>query len=105
MSDRDAAPARAATAADAAAEPTRARPLRYRVAFFLTAAVTLALVVTLPFSVKSVVDDILGSATGRVVQIRVAGAGPGDKAGPHGPAGPHPNHPQLPLGVGSRDAV
>src|SRR5262245_4038756 len=47
----------------------RHRPLRYRLAFFLTALVTLALVVTLPFSVKSVVDDILGSSTGKVVPI------------------------------------
>jgi len=45
------------------------RPLRYQLAFFLTALITLALVVTLPFSVKSVVDDVLGSATGKVVQI------------------------------------
>jgi len=45
------------------------RQLRYRVAFFVTALVTLALVVTLPFSVKSVVDDVLGPATGRVIPI------------------------------------
>jgi hypothetical protein len=49
--------------------PTRARQLRYRLAFFVTALVTLALVVTLPFSVKSVVDDVLGPATGRVIPI------------------------------------
>ncbi len=46
-----------------------ARRLRYRVAFFLTSLVALSIVVTLPFSVKSVVDDILGPVTGRVVKI------------------------------------
>jgi hypothetical protein len=51
------------------------RPLRYQIAFFLTALVTLALVVTLPFSVKSVVDDILGPATSRVTQITSRGSG------------------------------
>src|SRR5262245_27368945 len=45
------------------------RQLRYRVAFFITGLVTLALVVTLPFSVKSVVDDIRASAVGRVFPI------------------------------------
>ena len=45
------------------------RQLRYRIAFFVTALVVLCLVVTLPFSVKSVVDDILGPSTGRVIQI------------------------------------
>jgi hypothetical protein len=44
--------------------------LRDRVAFFIiTGLVTLALVVTLPFSVKTVVDDIVGSAGGRAFQI------------------------------------
>src|SRR5215469_12752392 len=47
----------------------RARRLRFRIAFFLTAFVALSVVVTLPFSVKSVVDDILGPVTGRVVKI------------------------------------
>jgi hypothetical protein len=55
--------------------PTRARQLRYRLAFFVTALVTLALVVTLPFSVKSVVDDVLGPATGRVIPITPRGPG------------------------------
>jgi len=58
---------------DVAERDEGGRPLRYRVAFFLTALVTLALVVTLPFSVKSVVDDILGPATSRVTQIRSPG--------------------------------
>src|SRR5215510_12869881 len=49
------------------------RQLRYRVAFFITGLVTLALVVTLPFSVKSVVDDILGSSVGRVFSITPQG--------------------------------
>jgi hypothetical protein len=53
---------------DRAPEETQApaRPLRYRIAFFLTALLVLSLLVTLPFSVKSVVDDILGPAMGRV---------------------------------------
>jgi hypothetical protein len=49
--------------------PIKARELRYRLAFFVTALVVLALVVTLPFSVKSIVDDVLGPATGRVIPI------------------------------------
>ena len=48
---------------------SRARRLRYRIAFFLTSLVALSVVVTLPFSVKSVVDDVLGPVTGRVVKI------------------------------------
>src|SRR5262249_11937567 len=52
------------------------RPVRYQVAFFLTALVALVVVVTLPFSVKSLVDDILGSAMGRVIPIASPGAGP-----------------------------
>jgi hypothetical protein len=47
----------------------RARQLSFRIAFFLTSLVTLSIVVTLPFSVKSVVDDILGPVTGRVIKI------------------------------------
>ena len=47
----------------------RARQFRFRIAFFLTALVALSIVVTLPFSVKSVVDDVLGPVTGRVVKI------------------------------------
>jgi hypothetical protein len=58
----------------------KARELRYRLAFFVTALVVLALVVTLPFSVKSVVDDVLGPATGRVFQITPRGAGAPDAA-------------------------
>ena len=47
----------------------RTRRLRFRIAFFLTSLVALSVIVTLPFSVKSVVDDILGPVTGRVVKI------------------------------------
>ena len=46
-----------------------ARQRRYRFAFFITALVAFGVVVTLPFSVKSVVDDVLGPATGRVIRI------------------------------------
>jgi hypothetical protein len=52
------------------------RLLRYQVAFFLTALVTLALVVTLPFSIKSIADDILGPAIGRVALITPRGSDP-----------------------------
>ena len=45
------------------------RPLRYRVAFYLTALLVLSVVVTLPFSVESVVDDVLGPATGRIIKL------------------------------------
>jgi hypothetical protein len=57
-----------------ASEPDRAPPLRYRVAFFLTGLVVLSIVVTLPFSLKSVVDDLFGPATGRVVKLTRASA-------------------------------
>jgi hypothetical protein len=48
---------------------SRTRRLRFRIAFFLTSLVALSIVATLPFSVKSVVDDILGPVTGRVAKI------------------------------------
>jgi hypothetical protein len=62
----------------------RGRKLRFRIAFFLTSLVALSVVVTLPFSVKSVVDDILGPVTGRVVKITR------DR-----PDGSHRNHTKL----------
>jgi hypothetical protein len=62
--------------ASARAEGAAARQLRYRVAFFVTALVVLGIVVTLPFSVKSVVDDVLGPAEGRVIQITPRASGP-----------------------------
>jgi hypothetical protein len=71
-----------------------ARQLRYRVAFFVTALVALGIVVTLPFSVKSVVDDVLGPVTGRIVQIRPRGSGP-----------PAEHHTQLHLAVIGIDEV
>jgi len=43
--------------------------LRYRVAFAVTAAVVLAIAATLPFSVKGIVDDLLGPPTGKVIAI------------------------------------
>jgi hypothetical protein len=55
--------------AGAAKEPAGPPRLRYRVAFFLTGLVVLSIVVTLPFSLKSVLDDLLGPATGRVVKL------------------------------------
>ena len=59
--------------ADLTARRREPRQLRYRIAFFITGLVALAVVVTLPFSVKSVVDDILGSAIGRVHPISPKG--------------------------------
>ena len=49
------------------------RQLRYRVAFFVTGLVALSLVVTLPFSVKTVVDDILGMIPGVAPEVRSQG--------------------------------
>lgn len=63
------APDIALTPGDPEQARARARPLRYQIAFFLTALVVLSLVVTLPFSLKSVVDDVLGPAIGRVHQV------------------------------------
>src|SRR5262245_27164375 len=73
---------------------TTARAVRHRLAFFVTALVVLALVVTLPFSVKSVVDDVLGPATGRVMPITPRTSGP-----------PDPNHTKLHLAVIAIDEV
>ena len=53
----------------------KARELRYRLAYFVTTLVVLALVVTLSFSVKSIVDDVLGPATGRAIPITPQGPG------------------------------
>jgi hypothetical protein len=49
--------------------PAEAPPPKYRVGLFLTGLVILSIVVTLPFSLKSVVDDLFGPATGRVVKL------------------------------------
>jgi hypothetical protein len=46
-----------------------AERLRLRIAFFVTAIMLLGIAVILPFSVQSVVDDVLGPATGHVVRI------------------------------------
>jgi hypothetical protein len=70
----------------------RARRLRFRIAFFLTSLVALSVLVTLPFSVKSVVDDILGPVTGRVVKITR------DR-----PDAAHPNHTKLHMAFVSID--
>ena len=43
--------------------------LRFRIAFAITAMVTLGIAVILPFSVQSIVDDVLGPATGSVTAI------------------------------------
>ena len=70
----------------------RAHPLRFRIAFFLTSLVALSIVVTLPFSVKSVVDDVLGPVTGRVLKITR------DR-----PDATHPNHTKVHLAFVSID--
>src|SRR5262249_6621046 len=58
---------------EAAKHPRQGEPeshrLRYRVAFAVTATVMLAIVVTLPFSVAGIVDDLLGPSTGKVIAI------------------------------------
>jgi hypothetical protein len=59
----------ASVAADVREHTGNRRQLRYRIAFFATALVVLCVLVTLPFSVKSVVDDVLGPAMGRVIRI------------------------------------
>ena len=71
------------TTDETAAELVPAPQLRYRIAFFVTALVVLGLIVTLPFSVKTVVDDVLGPATGRVIQL----------ISQSGPAGAEPRQP------------
>lgn len=81
------------------------RLLRYRVAFFATALITLALVVTLPFSVKSVVDDILGSATGRVIPVTPRGSGRASTTGPERLRDREPNYTKLHLAVIAIDEV
>jgi hypothetical protein len=81
------------------------RPLRYRVAFFLTALVTLALVATLPFSVKSVVDDILGSATGRVTPITPRGAAPQNTTVPERLRNRETSYTKLHLAVTAIDEI
>lgn len=85
--------------------PTRARQLRYRLAFFVTALVTLALVVTLPFSVKSVVDDVLGPATGRVIPITPREAGSPDTAVSDRVSARDSSYTKLHLAVTSIDEV
>lgn len=42
---------------------------RYRVAFLLTAMLVLGIVVTLPFSVASIVDDLVGPGHGAVISV------------------------------------
>ena len=86
-------------------DPADRRPLRYQVAFFLTALVTLALVVTLPFSVKSVVDDILGSATGRVSSITPRGAAPQNTSMPERLRNREGNYTKLHLAVAAIDEI
>jgi hypothetical protein len=44
-------------------------PLRFRIAFAVTAMMLLGIAVILPFSLRSVVDDVLGPATGNVIPI------------------------------------
>jgi hypothetical protein len=81
------------------------RLLPYRVAFFVTALITLALVVTLPFSVKSVVDDILGSATGRVIPVTARGYEPTNANVPERSRDHEPNYTRLHVAVIGIDEV
>jgi hypothetical protein len=61
------------------AEQAAAGPLRYRVAFALIATLLLLIAVTLPFSMGSIVDDVLGPPGGRSYALSVA---PPDSAAP-----------------------
>jgi hypothetical protein len=88
-----------------AAESTPGRPLRYRVAFFVTVLVVVSLVVTLPFSVKSVVDDVLGPATGRVFQFSRPGSGALETSTSERLRGRDPDYTKLHLAVISIDEV
>ena len=78
----------------APAQAAQARQLRYRVAFFVTALVALGLVVTLPFSVKSVVDDVLGRSRAGSSRSRPEDQWP-----------PDPDHTKLHVAVISIDEV
>jgi hypothetical protein len=57
---------------DSGAESGKGGRLHYRVAFLITAMVLLGIAVLLPFSVASIVDDLLGRATGKVTPIITA---------------------------------
>jgi len=43
--------------------------LRFRVAFFLVAAIVLAMVVTLPFAVRSLFEELFSSVEGDVFSV------------------------------------
>lgn len=66
--------------------------LRYRIAFFVASLVVLGLIVTLPFSIRSIVDDVFGSVTGRVIKLE---SGRPDSA--------RPNHTKLHMAFVSID--
>ena len=55
--------------ADAAADAPPPSTLRFRIAFFLVAAIIIGLVVAVPFAVNSLVDDIVNSVEGQVYRI------------------------------------
>ena len=105
MADREKVSRGTDTAAHPAAEPNPTRLLRYQVAFFLTALVTLALVVTLPFSVKNIVDDILGSATGRVIPITARSSGLQNRSASERVRSREANYTRLHLAVTAIDEV
>ena len=75
------------------------RPLRYRIAFFLTAVVALSVVVTLPFSLKAVVDEILGRSTSHVIQIAAPTSESSDRATPERLRGREAKYTKLHLAV------
>jgi hypothetical protein len=64
-----ASPAPAQPAEPAAAEAPPPSYLRFRIAFVLVAAIVLGLVVTIPFAVNSLLDDMLNSVEGQVFTI------------------------------------
>ena len=79
---------------DGSAELPAPGPLRYRIAFSFIATLLLLIIVTLPFSVGSILDDVLGPPEGHTYTL---------SAVPHSSAAP--THTDLHLAVVSVDEV
>lgn len=68
-----------AQAADPAAEAPPPRHLRFRIAFFLVGSIVLGLVITVPFAVNSLLDDMVNSVEGQVFTL-ISDRAAGDEA-------------------------
>jgi hypothetical protein len=77
-----------------AADPGRWSRWRYRIAFVAATMLLLGIIVTLPFSLGGVVDEVLGPATGRIIPLIRAPA-----------AALAPSHTRLHLAVIAVDEV